>query len=607
MTRPITELDFDQIKAELVEFIKNNPTFSDYNFQGSALNCIMDILAFNTHTNAYYANMAHNEGFLDTAQKRSSVVSHSKPFGYVPKSMTCSTAYVNISVSGLTDTTSLTIPRGTSFTAKNDNGSYQFIVADTVSANVVGSNKVFDSVKLVNGKNIQNYFTVNTLTNIRSFFTIPNKNIDISTLKVFVRETLSSVERTEYFVATNTYELTPTSNVYFIQESHDGFYQIYFGDDVLGIQPVNGNIIDIDYIVTDDINNADGCKLFSLNGTIGNATGVSIVTTQQSFGGANREAIDSIRYNGIKSNSARGRSINIYDYELQLKREFGFIKSVSVWGGENNVPPVYGKVFFSIQPVSGFTLSDAVKKDIITPAIRKNSVVTVIPHFVDPTYTNLEITTRIRFNPQKTTSSQIGVESAIKTAISEYISSISSFNQDYLESTLLNTITNLDVGIVSVSVSKRVGFKMSPIIGILSSHTRTINNPIKAGTIKSTKFSTYADGIKTVTIREIPNSSTISVNSDGTSSTIVRLGMYDQDDVLISDIGTVNLYTGDFNISYNLYSYISDTRFISLSCELEEDDIIVRRNQILNLDANNEDSYIGLLDNNKVITELYVK
>lgn len=607
MTAQITELDFNNIKSEIIDFIKSNPTFSDYNFEGSALNAIADILAFNTHSNAYFANMIHNEGFIDTAQKRSSVVSKAKELGYTPKSVSCASAFINLSVSGINTNTSVTIPRGTQFSSKNDNGTYQFLVADSVSSTTTGTTRVFNNIKLVSGKQVQNYFTVDTNTNIRSIFTIPNKNVDISTLKVFVRTNINSISTTEFFKSENVFEATSTSNLYFVQESYDGFFQIYFGNNVLGIQPVNGNVIDIDYMVSDVYGLPNGCEVFTLASSIAGSTNAVVSTTQKAFGGSGKEEIDSIKFNAVKSNSARNRSITVNDYELILKEKFNFIKSVSVWGGEDNMPPVYGKVFISIQPVGGFQITDYVKKNMLTPVIRNSSILTVIPEFVNPTYTNLEFNTKIKFNPLKTTLPQIDVETSIKNSIFNYISEISSFNRDYLESELMTKIINVDPGIVSVSIDKLVGFKMTPIIGIESNHIRSVNNEIEQGSIKSTKFITYnSDGQHTVLIKEIPQKITSIINQDGSTSFVAYLGMY-SGSILIDEIGTVNLQTGEFNISYVLWSYMSSTRHISITCRCVNDDIIVKRNQILNLDMNIEDSLIGLFDSNVVTSEVYAK
>ena len=397
--RPATELDFDKIKSEIIEFIKTNPVFSDYNFTGSALNAICDILAFNTHTNAYYANMLHNEGFIDTAQKRSSVVSHAKSLGYTPRSSVCSVAFVNITTAATNANEQLFIDRGTSFSSSNDNGSYSFSVVNTSPSKLVNDQHSFVDLKLVNGVYTTNTFSVDTIANVRSIFTIPNSGVDVSTLRVFVRDSISAVEKTEYFLTDNVYELNSTSKVYFIQESYSGFFQIFFGDNVIGIQPSALNVIDIDYFVTLDTNSADGCRLFGFDGTLGASNSINIETTQVSFGGADKESIESVKYNAVKSNSAKGRAVTTSDYVLLLKEKFDFVKTASVWGGEDNVPPIFGKVFISIQPVSGYTISDSVKTDVISPVIRANSLMTIGIEYVDPSYLDLNFRTKIKYNP----------------------------------------------------------------------------------------------------------------------------------------------------------------------------------------------------------------
>jgi hypothetical protein len=606
-SHPATELDFDQLKSDIIAFIKTNPTFTDYNFEGSALNAIVDILAYNTHTNAYYANMVHNEGFLDTAQKRSSVVSKAKELGYVPRSVVCSTAYLDITLQNTIGNTAYYLPRGTVFTSTNDSGTYQFVVSDTATSTITNTGHLFSSVKVVNGTQTQNRFTVNTASNIRSIFSIPNKNIDISTLKVRVRDSISSVDFVEYFLAENVYNLTPTSNVFFIQESYDGLFQIYFGGDVIGTQPINGNIIEIDYIVSGNYATSDGCRIFGFDGNIGGSTDISIVTTQVSFGGADKEVINSIKVNALKANQAKDRAVTISDYEILLKRKFNFIKSVSVWGGETHLPPVYGKVFISIQPVSGYTVSDYVKNSVIYPVVKSASLMTITPEFVDPTYTELSFITKIKFNQFNTTSSQFVVESAIKSTISNYISSISTFNKDYLESTLISKIVGLDSGIISVSIDKHVGFKMTPILGIETNHIKNINNEILGGSISSTKFKTYTDSECIVTIAEIVGKSYQTTNSSGVTSTIQSLGLFTEDGVLVKDIGTVNLKSGQFNISFGAYSYLTNNRFIYLKCALVNADITTALNQILILPTDTKDSAIGLSSNNITNTEIYVK
>lgn len=602
-TTPSANLDFDSIKAEIINFIKADPTFTDYNFQGSALNTLIDILALNTFNNAFLASASHAENFLDSAQRRASVVSRGTEMGYTPRSASCATAYVNITAENVTGTQVLL--RGLKFPSSNENGNFNFAVQNDTSSTTSGANQVFTSVKLIEGTNVTNYFVANSSTNIRSIFTIPNQNIDTTTLKVYVRSSINAADRVEYSLAENVYELKSDSKVYFIQESYDGYFQIYFGNNVIGSQPVNGAVIDIDYFITTNYTDANDCKIFGFNGTIDSATSVDIVTTQAAYGGSYKEEIDSIKINAKKSNSAKERTVKPSDYELTLMEKFNFIKSVSVWGGEDNVPPVYGKVFMSIQPQAGYTISDAIKRDVLTPAIRKTNVMTVIPVFVDPDYLLVEFVSDVKFNAAKTANTELYTRAAIKTAISDYVTSVSKFNADFIQSGLTLKLAAIS-GVSGVNVAKRVGFRMAPLIAVKTNYTRAINNSIISGTIESTKFRVMSGTTPvSVTIKEIPGSdSTVEVS--GVLQVIKDLGTYTSTGELIAKVGTVNLSTGTFNIAINVLSYLSSNRFVQLSCELVSDDIISARNQILALDTSaTEDVVIGLLDNNQVKMENY--
>jgi hypothetical protein len=596
-TVPATELDFDTLKKEIVDYIKTNPTFSDYNFAGSALNTIIDLLAYNTHTNSFYANMVHSEGFLDTAQKRSSVVSKAKELGYVPRSCVASTSYLDVSVSGPSASTQLYISRGTSFTSSNDNGTYSFYTVENSTAAIVGSAHVFSNIKIVAGVPTTNLFSVDTVSNIRSIFTIPNTQVDTSTLKVYVRDSVNSLQRTEYTLGKDVFELKSDSNVYFLQESYDGFFQIFFGNDVIGKQPINGNVIDVDYYVASYGTLPNECRTFSFDGSITNSTSISLIINQVSFGGSDKETLESIKFNAVRSNSARNRSVSSIDYGIILKDNFDFINTVSVWGGEDNIPPVYGKVFISIQPVSGYTISDSVKSNVITTVIRANSVMTVGVEYVDPTYLELFFSTKIKYSPVKTLLSKSDIEGSVKTAVSDYVTTISTFNKDYLESSLISKITSIDASIQSVIVKKRVGFIITPLFGVETSHKNTIFNPILEGSITSSKFLTVFSGVLyTVSIQETGNFDNMGNN---------RLGLYTFEGILVREIGYVNLLTGEFNITLNVNSYPTDSRFVSIQFSLIGVDINTARNQILKL-AQVNDSSTGE-NYNTVLAEVYGK
>ena len=604
MTTPSANLDFDSIKSNLIAAIKADPTFTDYNFEGSALNALVDILANNTFNNAFLASAAHAENFLDSAQRRSSVVSRATEMGYTPQSAVCSTAYVDIVAENVS--TSEVLPRGLAFTSTNENGTYTFSVAEDISSVTNGANQEFKNVKLVEGVLTSNTFTLDPSTNIRSIFTIPNAGIDTSTLRVFVRSSVNAIDRTEYKLADLEYGLTGEDEVFFLQESYAGLFQIYFGNNVVGKQPATGSIIEVSYFLTKNFSAPNGCRLFTFDGNIDSATAVNVNTIQVAVGGDLKESIESIKLNAKKSNSAKKRYVKESDYELALKENFGFIKAVSVWGGEKNVPPVYGKVFFSIQPKSGFTISDTIKRDVLTPAIRANAVINAIPEFVDPEYLLIEFSSLVKFNQSKTTTTKLAAKALVKNSIDSYVGSIATFNKDYINSQLIKSVSNVDPGLVGVSISKRVGFRVSPLIAVKTYYTRSIHNTIKNGTIKSTKFNVlYESAATPVVIKEVVGSDSV-ITIKGVTQTIKTLALFNDTGEQISTIGTVNLNTGKFEFYIDILSYITTNRFVQIMCELVYEDINAAQNQIITLDETvSEDTTIGLATNNFVEIENY--
>lgn len=587
-TRPVINLDFDDIKSDIITFIKSNPAFSDYSFEGSALNAIVDILAYNTFNNAYYANMVHAEGFLDSAQKRTSVVSRAKELGYTPRSATCSTAFVSVAV---TTSTAVYPPyalgRGDSFVGTNDSGSYVFNVVDTAVASINGNLHTFEGVKIVEGTRVKNSFIVDSTKNLRSIFTIPNKNVDISTLKLYVRDNISAIDKTEYFQISDIYSILPTSKSYYIQESYDGFFQIYFGSDVIGAQPLDGNVIDIDYYVCSSFSAPDGCTTFFFDGSFPTSIGQVTTTEQNSYGGAEKEGIDSIKFNAVKANSSKNRIVTVDDYSLELSKKFPFIKSASVWGGEINVPPVYGKVFISIQPNENYILSDTLKRDVIIPELKKTSMMTVTPEIVDPYYTMIEITSRVKFDQSKTVNSKALVESIVRNTVFSYMNSVSRFDTDYLEAELIGLVMSSDPGVISVDISKTFGLDISPPLNVPTKFSTLLNNSIVPGSLYSTTFNVIlSTGQYDVSIKEI-----------GTSD---KLGLFDSTNVLVQEIGTINRTSGAIELTVNINDYMSTSRKVMIRCVPVLDDIIVKRNQILYVDTTRPNT-------NVVITENYGK
>jgi len=609
-TTPIIDLDFDQIKAAIIDYIKNSDTtFTDYNFEGSALNSIIDILAYNTHTNAYYANMLHSESFLDTAQKRGSVVSRAKELGYTPKSVTCSNAFVNAYTSGLSSQSNLFyIPRGSIFTSSNDSGSYQFLAKNDYYSKLDetnGTRHVFAGINLVSGVYLSNSFTVNSLINIRSIFTIPNNNIDTSTLRVFVKDSANSIEKTEYRLASNVFDVEREAEVYYLQESYTGQFEIYFGDNILGKKPGDGSVIEVDYFASTSPDLPNGCRFFDASGITfdGGVNIESTETTQVAFGGSLKDSITTIKFNALNTNKSKNRAVTSSDYSTLLISNFPFIKSVNSWGGEDNVPQVFGKIFLSLQPVSGFTISDYVKTTQILPVIKKNSLVTITPEFVDPEYTFLEFNTKVQYQKNRTLLTKSLIESYVRNVISTYVSNISSFNSEYIHSQLIRSCLSIDSSITSVDIKVNIVKNIVPYIGVSTNVLFGFNNEIEDGSISSTKFYMLNNSENViVSLKQIPDSYTDAFK------TVANVGAYNADNQLMRSVGTVNLKTGEVKIAINVSNFVTSiVKVVKLKAKTVDLNISTKNNQILALDANLKDGPSGLIDNNYILVEEYLK
>jgi len=380
----VTELDFDLIKDNLKTYMKNQSEFTDYNFEGSGLSQIIDLLAYNTHYLAMNANFAMNESFLDSATLRSSVVSHAKKLGYTPRSCRAPVAYVDVTLNS-SSAISATLAKGTRFTTKVDGSTYGFVTNDDVS--VTPSNGVmrFANIPVYEGTLITSRYTVD-LNNIEQKFLISDVRGDTTTLNVSVQNSASDVTTTVYTLATDITQVTSGANVYFLQEGSDGRFEVYFGDGVVGSAISNGNIVQLQYIVTNKTK-ANGANTFSTTSVDGE-TDVTVATLIAARGGAESETISSIKFNAPLDYSSQGRAVTTQDYKTILPQVYAGTKSVQVWGGEDNDPPIYGQVFLSVRTKSGVNLTQA-QKNSIANDLKKYNVASIRPTFVNPEVTKI--------------------------------------------------------------------------------------------------------------------------------------------------------------------------------------------------------------------------
>src|SRR5210317_140452 len=385
----ISELDFEHIKGSLKRFLSNQNEFKDYDFEGSSLAILLDLLAYNTHYLAYNANFVANEMFLDTAQLRSSVASLAKLVGYTPNSARAPVADLKLVINDGTGS-SITIPAGTKFTTAIDNLTYNFVTTSSTTVSPVDGVYTAQSLNVYEGTYVTYQYTYDS-ADIDQRFLIPSENADTSTMRVVVQNSASDTTSNTYTKATSITELDNTSKVYFLQEAENGQYEIYFGDGVIGQALEDGNIISISYVITNKTE-ANGASTFSISGSISGFTNITITVNSDAQGGSEPEAISSIKQNVPNFYAAQDRAVTVEDYKVKVKELYANTQAVSAWGGEDNETPFYGRVYISILPTSGSNLTDATKTSLVTQ-LKKYSVASVTPVIVDPETTTILLTT----------------------------------------------------------------------------------------------------------------------------------------------------------------------------------------------------------------------
>lgn len=513
----VADLDFATIKENLTNFLKSQDTFKDYNFSGSGLSVLLDILAYNTQYNSYYLNMVSNEMFMDTALKRSSVVSHAKELGYIPKTAIAPSATVNVSISGASGPL-ITLPKYTTFLSELvGDKHYNFVTTDSYTTSVsTGGDALFENVLIKQGIPVKQTFTLDVTTNPSAIFKLTNPDIDSTTIEVIVYEN-PTVNYYETYVLSDDYiNLNPESRVYFLQESTDENYEIYFGDGILGKQLTDGSRIIVNYLTTSGTASI-GANNFSVTVDIGSSSFVDSI--KSSADGGDKETMDSIRYQATKAFSSQRRAVTKEDYitAVQQNRLGYSFDAVSAWGGQENDPPVYGQVFLSIKPKGAYSLSDIQKKRLIEEVIKPVSMMSIIPQIIDPDYTYIKINTNVYYDPKKTTltDKQIGYE--VSNSISAFArTTLNTFNSTFLLSDLIETIKKVDTSILTNEVSIQLQKKFYPNLVTGSTYKLYYGAPLKKGLflsgVSSSPGISYKDPnnitqtLNEVYVEEVPSS-----------------------------------------------------------------------------------------------------
>ena len=460
----VTELDFDTIKENLKTFLNQQSEFTDYDFEGSGLNILLDILAYNTHYQAYYLNMVANESFLDTALLRDSVVSQAKVLGYVPYSRKAPRAIVNFTVNTSSSAAStLTIPKGYRFLSEQIDGvSYGFVTLAETKVTKANTDFTFLQLPIHEGQLVNYSFVHNEASNPKQVYTLPDSEIDTTTVSISVQPSASNTDISVYTLASDSSNTSTTSEVFYLQEGRAQQYEVYFGNNVIGKKLPDGAIINISYLVTngETVNKANNfVATETLVDSLGNTqTDFIIDPVSAASGGAERESVDKIKFSAPLLYTTQNRLVTFSDYEAYITKNYPAIDSISVWGGEDETPPVFGVVYVSLKPKNGYYISDIEKQKIIDDIIKPKAIVAVQTVIRDPDFLYLIVSSDVRYSQKKTTLTEQQMETLIRNAILTYSSTnLNKFDSQFILSRIQDAIDRVDSNsIVGSTVIDRV-------------------------------------------------------------------------------------------------------------------------------------------------------
>jgi len=591
-----TNLDFDQIKTSIRDYLRSNSNFTDYDFEGSNLSIILDVLAYNTYISSYNANMVSNEVFIDSATLRENVVSIARSIGYTPRSRTASKANVSFFVDTSTAPSpqkplTLTLKKGiVSTTSGSFSGvSYVYSIPDDITVPVIDGIADFSNIAIYEGTYITETYTVNSLDPNQRFI-LNNANIDSSLIRVEVRDG-SLGPRKKYIQSNNILDINSESRIFFIQEIEDQRYEIIFGDGIFGKKLINENIVEVSYVITNG-ESANGVSSFVFNGTIVDnnnfdvTSGISLISTNiAASGGKEIESVDSIKKYATRIYAAQNRAVTSSDYEAIIPQIYPEAESVSVFGGEDLDPPQYGKVFITIKPEGGFFVSNGVK-DNIKSALKKYSVAGIVPEILDLKYLSIEIDSTIYYNNNNAPSSDY-VSSVVSNNVQKYANSseLNKYGARFKYSKFLRIIDDSHESITSNITTVQMRRDLKPVLNSLATYEICFGNQFHIKNndgfnIKSSGF--YINGIEdSVYLTDVPD-----VNGITGIINIFRLDSADQYKIIVANAGTINYVKGEINLdAINILQTVKNDGepIIEISAIPESNDIIGLQDLYLNL------------------------
>ena len=597
----VTELDFDNIKTNLKTFMRNQDDFTDYDFEGSGINALMDLLAYNTHYLAMNVNMAANEMFLDTASIRSTVVSHAKTLGYTPNSARAPIGTINVTLNNTGGLVTATIPAETVFTSTVDDVSYQFVTIAEHTTNISNGQLIFSGIPIYEGTYTKNRYTVDT-KNVDQKFKITSDRADTTTLTVQVFSSADSSTFDTYTLATDITQVGPTSEVYFLQECDDGRFEVYFGDGIIGKALSDNNVVVLSYVVTNK-QEANGATTFNTTATISGITDITVATVSAASGGSEPESIQSIKLNAPLDYAAQGRAVTPEDYKAIIPKVYSNTKSVQVWGGEDNSTAVYGRTYISIVPTAG-SITASAKETIVNDLKNTYTIASVTPVIVDPVTTFIRLGVNFKYNKKNTTKTSETLVSNVTTALQNYdANTLQKFDGVFRHSQVTGLIDDVDSSILSNITTVKLSQFVTPTLNTSTKYELEFNNAVynphsghastEGGVLSSTGFTISGDANE------------MFLNDDGNG--VIRMFYYTDGTTLTykdESAGVIDYTTGKVTLNALNITSVSNvdgatsTKF-RIVITPASTDVVAVRNQILQIDfanttvASSEDTIAG--------------
>ena len=468
----ITDLDFDDISKNLKNYLKGQSTLKDYDFEGSNISLLIDLLAYSSHVSAFNANMVASELFLDTAQIRKNVVSRAKEIGYTPTSATASSATIDLQVNnpliGGETPTSLTLNRGHKFKTVYDGFNYPYVLLESQTITPLNNVFKFENLEIYQGTMNSDIFAYNgQIQNQR--FPLTEELVDTSSITVTVQSTGGS--SSAWSQSTDISSVNSNSTVWYVQENDQGLFEVYFGDGVVSAEPLDGDTITISYLVTNEVH-TDGSSIFAMTDSVGGNMDVTLLTKINSSGGKDKESVESIKFAASKFYTSQNRLVTVDDYKSKLQTLYPGADSISIWGGEDNDPPQYGKIFIAIKPSQTINKLTSSEKVILKEKLRTLNMLTVRPELVDADVIDILVTTNFKYNPRATTKTVSELETLVRAAIITHDSTyLSGFDSIFRHSVLATDIDNAESSILSNITTVKLRKTITPTLSQSKGYT----------------------------------------------------------------------------------------------------------------------------------------